>query len=333
MITKLHTVVPAARARLTVLGLTVLSACAQSDLTLAPEDSGDHTQLAQTASSDPCRGKPGRLRGKSVQKLRAGGLRRGFVYYAPPGLDADQPAPIVFVPHGYTMNGQQMFDISQYAKVADREGFVAIFPDGAAGLGPWNVGLGVCGNGAFVTGANDDQAFVDAMIAFTDADRCVDHEHIFMNGFSMGGYFSHESACRNPKIRAIAPHSAGTHDLDGCIDRKVPVLLQHFSPDNLISYSCGAQARDRWLRRNGCSAANPDVVTVKQGRCEYYKNCAPGAQVAMCTFNEPLLGTGELLMGHGWAGGTRSGSGDLFAIPGPESATEIAWGFFKKYGW
>ncbi|MET0341555.1 MAG: hypothetical protein ABW252_11190 [Polyangiales bacterium] len=319
------------------VGMSCLSGCGQSDSGYDATEQTDaptaSAPLAQQAPGPRCSGKSGRLRGRSVQRVRAGGQSRSFVYYAPAGLDADEAAPLVIVPHGYTMSGQQMFDITQYAALADREKFVAIFPDGGPGAGPWNVGLGVCGNGTFVLGANNDQAFVDAMIDFADQDQCIDREHVFMNGFSMGGYFSNESGCRNPKIKAIAPHSGGSHDLGGCLNRKVPVLIQHFNPDALIGYPCGTEARDRWVRRNGCTLASPEVVPVKDGRCEYYRNCAEGGQVAMCTFNRPLLGAGELLAGHGWAGGSKAGSGDLFSIPGPASATELAWAFFKKYGW
>ena len=322
-------------ASLLAIGASTSCALATSDEPAAEPEyqaSEQPTTLQQTTSAT-CSGRPGRLRGKSRQNIRAGGLNRSFVYYAPPGLDPNQPAPLVIVPHGYTMSGQQMFDITQYAKLADRENFIAVFPDGGPGAGPWNVGRGVCGNGTWVTGGNNDQAFVDAMIDFADADRCVDRDHVFMNGFSMGGYLAHETGCQNPKVRAIAPHSAGTHNLNACPRKTLPVLMLHYNPDSLISYNCGQDARNKWVQRNGCTLAAPDVEQVKGGRCEYYKNCAPGAQVAFCTFNEPLLGGGELLSGHGWAGGSKSGSGDLFSIPGPTSATEVSWAFFKKYAW
>jgi polyhydroxybutyrate depolymerase len=291
------------------------------------------TPVVLEQESGSCSGRPGKLRGKSRHTIRAANGMRSFVYYVPKTLDPNTPAPVVIAPHGYTMSGEQMFGITGYAQLADREGFIAIFPDGGVGAGPWNVGLGICGNGTFVNGINNDQAFVDAMIDFAAQDRCVDRDHVFMNGFSMGGYFSNETGCVNPKIKGIAPHSGGTHDLGRCIDRPLPVLIQHFNPDTLISYNCGVEARNKWARRNGCELANPEVEQIKGGRCEYYKGCREGGQVAMCTFNEPLLGGGEMLRGHGWAGGFKAGGGDLFSIPGPANASELSWNFFKKYAW
>lgn len=60
--------------------------------------------------------------------------------------------------------------------------------------------------------------------------------------------------------------------------------------------------------------------------------CVDG-QVAMCTFHNGLLAGGELLAGHGWAGGAKPFSGGSLSIPGPSSATEISWRFFKEYAW
>ena len=299
------------------------------------ESKGEIPVLRDEQTSAPtCSGRPGRLRGRSRQRVRAGGLNRDFTYYAPASLDPNQPTPLVIVPHGYTMNDQQMYDITEYAALAEREGFAVAFPDAGpgTGAGPWNVGSGICGLGSFVNGGNNDQAFVDAMIDFADADRCIDREHVFMNGFSMGGYFSNESGCVNPKIKGIAPHSGGTHNLSRCIKRELPVLIMHFNPDNLITYNCGTDARNKWAQRNGCTLANPEVREVLGGRCEYYQNCNAGAQVAMCTF-QPPRGSGELIRGHGWAGGTNAGTGGDFAIPGTARATELAWSFFKEYGW
>ena len=282
-----------------------------------------------------CTGKPGALRGKSNQSLDVGGKRRSFVYYAPSTLDPTAPVPLVFVPHGSTMSGQQMFEITEYSKLADQEGFVVIFPDGVDGPGsiaPWNVGQGTCGLGALVAGNGNDQAFVDAMIDFAKADQCIDEPHIFMAGFSMGGYFSHETSCLNDKIAAVGPHSGGTHDLSGCPGKPKPTIIMHFDTDSLIDYQCAQSGRDQVLKRNGCSAAGPEVVEVQSGKCEYYR-CPEDAQVALCTFKVPSANDDGLPFGHGWAGGSKQGSNPLAAITNTASATELSWQFFTKYAW
>jgi polyhydroxybutyrate depolymerase len=312
---------------------------AASDASLAERDAGASDAQATAAdamTATRCQGKPGARRGKSNQTMMAGGARRTFVYYAPKDLDPNQPVPLVILPHGTNMSGQGMFDITGYAALADREKFVAIFPDGIDGPGslvPWNVGNGVCGLGAVVAGNSNDQPFVEEMIKFAEQDQCIDARHVFMTGFSMGGYFSNETGCLGGRVTAIGPHSGGTHDLSRCPGKRLPVILFHFTSDSLIDYACGAGARDEWVKRNGCSKASPDVTPVKGGKCEYYKGCMPGAQVAFCSFDPPSFADDGLPSGHGWSGGTKQGAESFAAITGSESATALGWAFFKKYAW
>lgn len=290
------------------------------------------------STTGPCQGKLGMLRGKSTQTLMAAGLQRSFIYYAPATLDPNQPAPVVIIPHGYTMNADQMFDITQYSVIADREGLIAIFPNGQASTsvlsGPWNVGNPDCSSslGLLPLAQGDDQTFLNAMLQFAEADQCIDSQHVYMTGFSMGGYLANETGCLRPEVRAIAPHSGGTHDLSACASQHKPALIMHFQGDALIPYACGQKARDRWVARNGCSADAPDVQMVTGGSCEYYKGCPPDGQVAFCSFTIPSGGN-ETFAGHAWSGGSKAGMGSQFAIPQTESASELSIRFFKEYAW
>jgi polyhydroxybutyrate depolymerase len=220
------------------------------------------------------------------------------------------------------MSGQQMFDITQYHEIADTEGFVVMYPDGQpASLGPWNVGTDACPSslGTLPLATGDDQAFIDAMLAFAADDQCIDRRHVFVTGFSMGGYFSNETGCLRPDIAAIGPHSGGTHDLGTCPAMHKPAIIFHGTMDSLIPSTCGTQARDRWAERNGCGTT-VDAVEVMGGRCEYSQDCPADGQVVLCLFDG---------MDHGWAGG----EGAAFAFPAFESASALGWAFFKKYGW
>jgi polyhydroxybutyrate depolymerase len=314
----------------------VLTSCSEE----AQQPDGVAMGGAGSPAAAACSGKPGALRGRSMQSLMAGGLARSFIYYAPSTLDPNTPAPLVIIPHGYTMTADMMFEITKYSEIADREKFVIAFPNGQMpGLGaPWNVGNPDCKStlGILPLAMGDDNAFIDAMIAFAEADQCLDKSHVFMTGFSMGGYLANETGCMRPDIRAIAPHSGGTHDFATCKVTNKPVLLMHFEGDGLIPYACGTQARDRWTTLNKCQLAAPDVTMVQGGRCEYYKGCAPGGQVGMCSFTIPTGGVrNEAYAGHAWSGGSKDGvaMGAPFAIPETASASQLSWEFFKKYAW
>lgn len=282
---------------------------------------GGATAGAGPSAPSSCTAKPGALRGKSNQTVTAGGLTRTFVHYAPASLKPNEPAPVVIVPHGWLQSGQAMYDLTQYQKVADREGFVLMFPDGEpAAIGPWNIGEGACPSTLLVlpTATGDDQAFLDAMLAFAEADQCIDHRHLFVTGFSMGGYFTNETGCLRSDIAAIAPHSGGSHDLSACPVARKPVILFHGAKDGLIPSACGVEARDRWAQHNGCQSS-VEKVDVVGGHCEYSAGCPKDGQVALCLFDG---------MDHGWAGGQGS-----YGFPEYESASELGWAFFKKYAW
>lgn len=287
--------------------------------------------IAGTHGAVPgCTTKPGARRGKSVESVMVGSTKRTFVYYAPDDLDPHKPVPLVIVPHGYTQSGDDMFTITKYPMLAEREGFIAIFPDGAPNsTGPWDVGKNVCGNGALVPGNGDDQTFIDLMIEFAAEDRCLDRDHIYMTGWSMGGYLSNHSGCLRDDLRAIGPHSAGSHDLSACTGKRKPVILFHFDPDNLIDYSCGESARDGWVKHNGCQLSDPDITQVQGGSCEYYKGCPSDGQVAFCTFQIPPAHENDFLSGHAWSGGTTH----AYSIEQTQSAAELGFSFFKQYAW
>jgi poly(3-hydroxybutyrate) depolymerase len=214
-----------------------------------------------------------------------------------------------------------------------------MFPNGQQpGMGaPWNVGNPDCKStlGILPMAPGDDNAFIDAMLAFAEADQCLDKSHVFMTGFSMGGYLSNESGCMRADIRGIAPHSGGTHDFATCKVTSKPVMVMHFEGDALIPYMCGTQARDRWAALNKCQLDAPDVKQVQGGRCEYYKGCTPGGQVAMCSFTIPTGPRTEPFAGHAWSGGSKDGvaMGASFAIPETASASTLGWEFFKMHAW
>ena len=271
----------------------------------------------------------------SQRTMMVAGLQRTYIVYLPDG-DPTTAMPLVFVHHGYTMSAQNMFDITGYVQLADREHIAVVFPDGEAGpnsLGaPWNVGTDICPStsGTPPEATGDDFAFLDAMKADVAQDQCLDTQHIYVTGFSMGGYFSHHVGCERSDIRAVAPHSGGTHPLDECPVAKKPIIIFHGTSDPLIPDGCDDPAATpvagvtpsaaAWAEHNGC-AQTATSRTVNNGTCVTYDGCPEGGQVELCTFNG---------MGHCWAGGLGT---NVFACNNYESATELEWAFFKQYAW
>jgi polyhydroxybutyrate depolymerase len=309
--------------------LLCLVGCSDPD---SPRDhAADREAVApDAASSDsadeeddgPCAGRSGKLRGHTMQTVQVGDVARSFVLYAPENLDAHQPAPLVIAAHGFAMTGDTMYKVTGFAELAEQEGFVAVFPEGASFGKPWNVGTGTSGSVAGLNSPTDDQAFIDAIMDFVDDDQCLDRSHVFVTGFSMGGYFANETGCLRTDLAGIAPHSGGSHDLSACPGAQRPVILFHGMVDGVVQYEANALVtRDRWLARNGCSAEF-EAESVEGGSCEYYKGCAEHAQVALCHFDE---------MEHKWAGGNDPTY--WYGDPDRASAAQLAWKFWRTYAW
>jgi poly(3-hydroxybutyrate) depolymerase len=208
----------------------------------ADDDAAAPPVVDAPPDAEPCGQRNGE-RGLTQREVTVDGVRRTYLVYLPPGAGAT-PLPLVFVFHGYTMSGQKMVDATRYTELADDEGIALAFPDGQGGpdsLGaPWNVGTGVCPSfgGPPPVGMGDDFAFVDAIRADVSADQCIDRAHVFATGFSMGGYFTHQIACKRTDFAGAAPHSGGTHDLAGCDARPVPILILHGAADPVIPNGC-----------------------------------------------------------------------------------------------
>jgi polyhydroxybutyrate depolymerase len=288
------------------------------------------------AEPQPACGMRGGARGLSQREVTIDGLRRTYLVYLPPGRAASEPLPVIFVHHGFTMSGQLMHDITQHVALADAEGIALAFPDGQGpGVNdpPWNVGSDVCpsslGPPPIATG--DDFALLDHMKADIDADQCIDRDHLFVTGFSMGGYYSHHAGCMRSDIAGVAPHSGGTHALDECATDGKPIIIFHGGGDTLIPAGCSdpdalpvanvTPAADAWAERNGCSLTTTSRA-VTGGACVTYENCPVGRQVELCTFPG---------MGHCWAGGDASAG--IYSCPARASATQLAWDFFRQYAW
>lgn len=311
------------------LGLPLLiTACGSSPAGTVEPDGEVVIDAAHDAAIDaPACGTRSDRRGKTTRTLEAGGLERRYHVYLPAAASPKAPMPLVYVHHGYTMSGDLMFDITRYAELADAEGIALAFPDGQGGAlsaeAPWNVGEGVCNavTGAPPIATGDDFALLDAIRADVSEDQCIDEHHVYATGFSMGGYFTHHAGCMRDDLRAIAPHSGGTHDLSGCTGGPKPVIIFHGTADPVIPTSCGRSAADAWAQHNGC-ATTTTSRDVQGGTCVSYDGCPAGGQVELCTFT---------LMGHCWAGGPLSTG--IYSCPPYADATALEWQFFKAYAW
>jgi polyhydroxybutyrate depolymerase len=254
-----------------------------------------------------------------------GGLTRTLRVHVPPGYDGASPLPLVLMFHGGGGSGEQ-FELrsSGMSTVADREGFIAVYPDGTGRIQTWNGGNDV-----------DDVGFTSAMLDHLGAELCVDERRVFAAGMSNGAIMSHRLACElSERLAAVAP-VAGTEMSPTCTpSRGVAVMHIHGSDDGHVPFEgglgCGPSGvaytsipatMERRRVLNGCAATTSRVLVEGDGTCEGYDAC--DEDVVLCT----IAGGG-----HNWPGGAPPG--DLVPCPGNGGqsttfiASEVIWHFF-----
>src|SRR4029078_12006842 len=85
--------------------------------------------------------------------------------------------------HGAGGSGKQQQGLSGFSALADKEKFLAIFPDGIDGY--WNADDQCCGTAG--KEKVDDVGFLKAIMAKLSAESCIDAKRIYVSGFSNGG--------------------------------------------------------------------------------------------------------------------------------------------------
>lgn len=291
--------------------------------------------LTPAAQPALCAGAEGR---DTLHSLRHDGRARTYLVHLPPDFDRAKSRPVVLVFHGGGGHGGQMAQMTGFSAKADREGFIAVYPNGTGRWQnrflTWNAGN--CCAYAYENRV-DDVGFVRALIAQLKKDFPVDPRRVYVTGISNGGMMSYRLACELSDLVAAAGPVAGAQNIECRPSRPVSLVVLHGTADLHVRYGGGpplrmADARnprvDRpvaeavafWVRHNGCSET---PVKEKRGKVaiESYGGCAAGTAVTLYTLLDE---------GHTWPGGKKW----AFWADEPSreiSATDAIWEFFRAH--
>jgi polyhydroxybutyrate depolymerase len=236
--------------------------------------------------------------------------------------------------HGAVLWGAAHREISQWDRVADREGFIVVYPSGLRGEGPrhWEATPN--------SEPSRDVAFIGDLIDTLAQTYDIDQARIYANGLSNGGGMSFVLSCRmSDRIAAVGlVASAQLLPWSSCADdRPVPMINFHGTADFDTPYHGGKSGKSwispttfpsapgwtaNWARRNRCAPAPIESrITADVTRTEYTE-CAGNAAAVLYTIEGG---------GHTWPGG-----GDIpewFVGPATHTidASSIMWDFFKAH--
>ena len=144
--------------------------------------------------------------------LNYDGLTRTFHYYLPTSYDGSEPLPVVLDFHGYFSSGHGQRNNSRFDRVAEAEGFIAVFPDGTPVPDDMrNPAFDGAQYHWYSTGA-DDVGFVEALIDNLDRELNIDTSRVYAAGMSNGGGMALKLGLElTDRIAAVAVVSSGSH--------------------------------------------------------------------------------------------------------------------------
>ena len=143
--------------------------------------------------------------GDNNESITSGGESRTFIVHIPTGYTGTSRVPVVLDFHPLGGTGSSQESSSGWKAKCDGVGCIAVFPNSSARAGDNSWNAGYCCDNAEAMQINDVQ-FARDMIAWLEANTCVDPKHIYASGGSNGGGMSYRLACDAADvIAAVAP--------------------------------------------------------------------------------------------------------------------------------
>ncbi len=268
---------------------------------------------------------------RSNGRLVSSGETRDYLLYVPRSYDPGKPTPLVISLHGGGMWGASQKETSQWNTVADRHGFIVVYPSGARGSGPraWRV--------TSERGRSKDVRFISELIDTVEAAYNIDPTRIYANGLSNGGEMSFVLSCALSDRIAAVGMVAAAHMLpwSWCTDpRAVPMISFHGTADRQVPYRGGTSWAyngvfpnvpiwtESWARRNRCSLDAIDSAVAADVTRRLYTSCADDADVVLYTIRDG---------GHTWPSGKPLPEWWVGPTSRGVDASDQMWTFFREH--
>ena len=177
--------------------------------------------------------------------VRSGGLDRTARVHVPAKAGR---LPVLLVLHFATGTGPQMETPFKYSRLADRKGFIAVYPSSGHSRGFWNVREDPA--------QADDVQFMRDLLDTLPSQVCSDPHRVYATGVSNGASMTGVLGCRMAdRLAAIAPVSGGYTTYGSYPpSRPVTAFAVHGSADRVVPYGGVKRFTKVWRGRNGCNA-------------------------------------------------------------------------------
>jgi len=271
---------------------------------------------------------------------------RSYIVHVPPGATA-KPLPVVLNLHGGGGNSENQQRYSGMDRVADREHFLVVYPDGTGRLArmlTWNAGT-CCGAAAMKQ--VDDVGFIRAVVADVAKRIPIDRKRVFATGMSNGAMMSYRLAAEAPDlVSAIAPVAGSMVLVRFHPTKPVSIMHIHSVDDPRALYAGGLgppfpmtnsrvehppveQQLAKWIAYDGCPST-PKVEARLVGKDADAGNTATKLVYAPCTSGAQVILWKLTGSGHVWPGSDKTLERILGKSTHLFDASEEIWKFFSR---
>lgn len=260
------------------------------------------------------------------------GREREYLIHVPKSYDRSKATPLVISMHGGAMWPASQRDVSRWNRVADRHGFLVVYPSGM-GLSRHKVWSA----GQEGTSLRDVQ-FISDLIDALKAEYNIDSTRIYADGLSNGAGMAFRLSCELPdRIAAIGMVASAVFlSWEHCpAHRQAPTIVVHGTADSFAHYHGGTS----WVARNQTFPDIPLWTATKAERSgcgprptlsrvaadvtrTTYTGCADGAAVELYTIHGG---------GHTWPGGEAMAEWFVGTTSRSMDASSVMWEFFNAH--
>jgi polyhydroxybutyrate depolymerase len=271
------------------------------------------------------------------KELIFGDWVRRYHIHLPSSFEGSSAFPLLIALHGRLGTGKKMIRQTDFNRIADREGFIVVYPEGFKR--GWADGRGISHADKRSV---DDVAFIDRLVKTLQENFPIDPARITIAGHSNGGFMAQRLAIEIPHdFAAVAVVAASVSEWLASRftpGGTMPILFINGTADPVTPYLGGRQpggARvlsvedtvKMWVRFNGCKEA-PEVLEIHESNNEplvsvsTYGSCKKHSHVKLYTIKGG---------GHVWPGEPEdiSRSGAAKTGQGVDASEEI-WKFFES---
>ena len=264
-------------------------------------------------------------------KIVSSGETRRYLLYVPETLEQSNPVPLVITIHGFAQWPANQANVSRWNEVADREGFIVVYPSGTGFPKRWRTSPDQG------DGFTADITFISDLIDRLEQEYNIDPARIYANGLSNGAGMTLALGCElSERIAATAGvGGAYIYQLQDCKPaRTVPMIAFHGTADPIVPYYGGpSEGFDipfpnipTWMKEraalNGCDTTPIMMTPVGGATGMRYTDCTDGAEVIFYS----IAGGG-----HTWPGGDALPRWITGETNMDISATETIWQFFRQH--